>query len=108
MRSRQWEPGPRFVLLVGHASFDPKSYLGYEDSDLMPTKLIDTQYMETASDDWFVDLDDDGLADMPVGRLPVRTAQEASALVAKIVGYETSASTNSVLLVAGRNDSYAF
>jgi hypothetical protein len=105
---QQWKPAPRFVLLVGHASYDPKGYLGYGGSDLVPTKLIDTQLMETASYDWFVDLDDDGLADMAMGRLPVRTTQEASELVAKIVGYETTPSSYSLLLVAGRNDTYNF
>jgi hypothetical protein len=100
---QQWKPAPRFVLLVGHASYDSKGYLGYGGSDLVPTKLIDTQLMETASHDWFVDLDDDGLADMAMGRLPVRTTQEASELVTKIVGYETTPSSYSVLLVAGRN-----
>ena len=51
----QWSPAPRYVLFVGHASLDPKNYLGFGDSDFVPTKLIDTQRMETASDDWFAD-----------------------------------------------------
>jgi len=44
--------------------------------------------METASDTWFVDFNDDGLAAMPIGRLPVRTAAQLAAMVAKIIGYE--------------------
>ena len=72
-----WRRPPRFVLLVGDASFDPRNYEGYGSFDFVPTKLVDTAYLETASDDWFVDFDDDGLPDLAVGRLPVRTAEEA-------------------------------
>ena len=73
-----WRKSPRFVLLVGDASFDPRNYLGLGDLDFVPTKLIDTAYMETASDDWFVDLNNDGLPEMAIGRLPVQTVEEAA------------------------------
>src|SRR5205085_1141966 len=95
-----WQKAPRFVLLVGDASLDPKNYLGLGDSDLVPTKLIDTASMETASDGWLADLDGDGIEDLAVGRLPVRTAAEAEAAVSKIINYEQSAPPDGVLLVA--------
>ena len=82
-----WTLPPRFALLVGDASFDPRNFLGKGDFDLAPTKLIDTQQMETASDGWFVDWDGDGVEDIAIGRLSVRTASEASTVVGKIVGY---------------------
>ena len=69
---------PRFVLLVGDASFDPRNYYGFGDQDYVPTKLVDTFYLETASDDWFVDFDNDGLPEMAIGRLPVQTEEEAA------------------------------
>jgi MYXO-CTERM domain-containing protein len=82
-----WAPAPRFVLLVGDASFDPRNFLGKGDFDFAPTKLIDTQQMETASDDWFVDWNSDAIPDLAIGRLPVRTTSEASTVVGKILGY---------------------
>jgi MYXO-CTERM domain-containing protein len=82
-----WTVPPRFVLLVGDASFDPRDYLGLGDFDFAPTKLVDTQQMETASDGWFVDWNGDGIEDIGIGRLSVRTAAEASTVVQKIVGY---------------------
>ena len=82
-----WAPAPRFVLLVGDASFDPRNFLGQGDFDFAPTKLIDTQEMETASDDWFVDWNSDAIPDIAIGRLPVRTPAEASTVVGKILGY---------------------
>ena len=87
-----WTLPPRFVLLVGDASFDPRNFLGKGDFDLAPTKLIDTQQMETASDGWFVDWNADGVEDIAIGRLSVRTASEASTVVGKIVGYGGAAS----------------
>ena len=80
----RWKLAPRYVLLAGDASYDQKNYLGAGDFDLVPTKLIDTEFMETASDDWFADFDNDGLAEMATGRLPVRTAAEAAAMVADV------------------------
>jgi hypothetical protein len=62
---------------VGDASLDPRDYFGVGDLDFVPTKLIDTVYMETASDDWYVDLNNDGLPEMAIGRLPVQTKEEA-------------------------------
>ena len=103
-----WKKAPRYVLLVGDASLDPKDYLGYGDSDFVPTKLIDTQFTETASDSWLADFNGDGIEDLAVGRLPVRTAQEASAMAGKIVSYESASGSESMLLVADRNDGYSF
>ncbi|MFY9607363.1 MAG: C25 family cysteine peptidase [Blastocatellia bacterium] len=111
--SANWKRAPRFVLLVGDASFDARDYLGTGDLDFVPTKLIDTLYLETASDDWFADFNDDGLAEMFVGRLPVRTSSETAALVSKIVGYDSFDGKSviagrSVLLVADKNDGFNF
>jgi len=82
-----WKKKPRFVLFAGDASYDPKNYLGFGDSDFVPTRLIDTQFMETSSDDWFSDFDSDGIADMATGRLPARTGEELATMVSKIINY---------------------
>jgi hypothetical protein len=76
---------PRYVLLAGDASFDARDYLGLGDFDFVPTKLVASDLILTASDTWFTDFD------TPIGRLPVRTPGEARGEVAKIVAYETSA-----------------
>jgi hypothetical protein len=103
-----WKKAPRYVLFVGDSSFDPKNYLGLGDSDIVSTRFIDTQFMETASDDWFADFNSDGVPDLAVGRLPVRNAAEASSLVAKIIGYDQQRPSDSVLLVADKNEGYDF
>jgi len=103
-----WKVKPRYVLLVGDASYDAKNYLGLGDWDLVPTKLIDTQLMETASDDWLADFNGDGMADLAVGRLAARTPEEADAMVRKIIGYEGSEPLGSMLLVADINNGFDF
>ncbi|MFL6276342.1 MAG: C25 family cysteine peptidase [Blastocatellia bacterium] len=103
-----WQKAPRYLLLVGDASLDPKNYLGLGDADLVPTRLIDTATMETASDAWLADFDGDGIEDMAVGRLPVRSATEAAATVAKLISYEQSAPMEGVLLIADANRDFDF
>jgi hypothetical protein len=103
-----WKKGPKFVLLGADSSYDPKNYLGLGDWDIAPSKLIDTALMETASDDWFVDFNNDGLPELAVGRLPARSLEEAMAMVAKIIDYEHSPSSDEILLVADVSDTYDF
>jgi hypothetical protein len=52
-----------------------------------------------------VDFDADGLPDMAIGRIPVRTAEEAAGVVSKLIGYEQSRERmQDVLLVADMKD----
>lgn len=103
-----WTKSPRFALLVGDASFDPKNYLGQGSYDFVPTRLLDTRLMETASDEWLTDFNQDGIAEIAIGRLPARTPQEAAAMIGKIVDYERDGPLNSLLLVADSNDVFDF
>jgi hypothetical protein len=103
-----WRTAPRFALFVGDASLDPKNYLGRGDYDFVPTRMVDTQLMETASDEWLADFDENGLAEMALGRLPVRTAVEASRIIDKIVDYESAPRNRNILLVSDLNDGIDF
>jgi hypothetical protein len=84
-------------LLVGDSTWDPRNYLGEGANDFVPTKLIDTAFMETASDDWFTDFKNLGMPTIATGRLPVRTTAEASLMVAKILSYEQERELNAPL-----------
>jgi len=99
-----WRRRPAYLLLVGDASFDPRNYLGFGSFDFVPTKLVDATWLETASDDWFTDLDNDLVPDIPVGRLPVRSAESASLVVGKITGYSQARQGTTALLVADQAD----
>ena len=103
-----WQTQPQYVLLAGSGSLDPKNYIGVGNTDLVPIKLIDTSNMETASDDWFVDFDNDGKPEMSIGRLPVRNSADANNLINKIIGYEQSGKADSVVLVSDISDNADF
>src|SRR5262249_37178461 len=69
---------------------------------------VDTAFMESASDDWFVDFNNDSLPDLAAGRLPVRSPVEADIVVAKLLAYENSFSSPEALFVADVNDGFNF
>jgi uncharacterized repeat protein (TIGR01451 family) len=83
--STTWTKAPKYVILFGDASWDPRNYMGFANVDYMPTKLVPTLYLKTASDDWFADFSDTDSPAMAIGRLSVRTADEAAAVVGKLV-----------------------
>lgn len=104
-RSRSWKTAPRYVILLGDASFDPRNYLGFGDVDLVPTKLVATQILKAPSDDWFGDLTESGLSQIAIGRLPARTAADAETMVRKIVERAPTGSwSTTVRAVAGGSD----
>jgi peptidase C25-like protein len=103
------ENPPRYVLLVGDATYDPRNFMRRGNFDFVPTVFVDTVYMEAPSDDSLADFDNDGVPEMAVGRLPVRTTAQAATAVAKIVQYDQGGHTGrDVLLVADKNIDYDF
>lgn len=104
--SAAWKTAPRYVLLFGDATYDPKDYLGY-GGDLVPTGWIESGPYETASDDGFADLDGDDRVDLAIGRLPAANAAEAEAMVAKILAYEQAAGAPGSALIIADAPQYA-
>jgi hypothetical protein len=106
-----WAGKPRFLLLTGDATVDPRDYLGYGLPDLVPTNLVDGVYSEAASDDLFADFNGDGLPEMAVGRIPAGTALEVTTVVSKIIGYEQAVSApwmKTAVVVSDRGSSDDF
>ncbi len=103
-----WKVKPAFAIFGGDASYDPKNYLGAGDWDAVPSKLIDTQLMETASDDGLADVNGDGFAELATGRLPARTLAEATDLINKIIGYERTAPAGILLMADESRDGSNF
>ena len=65
-----WDPAPRYLLLIGDASYDPRGYLTPPEANRLPTFLVQTVYGgETASDIPFGQVDDDPWPEIAVGRL---------------------------------------
>lgn len=110
--TQNWKTPPSYLLLNGRASLDPRNYLGFGDLDLVPTRIIASSSLMTASDDWFSDFNDSGMPTIATGRLPVSTVDEATTVVKKITTYEGQ-STNgpwlaNALMVADKGDTEDF
>ncbi len=88
---------PRFLLLFGDGSFDPKDRLE-NNTNLIPTFQTYESWITASSyviDDYFGYLDDNegndaiGVLDIGIGRFPVNTKEEAQDLIDKIQRYLT-------------------
>lgn len=86
---------PRYLLLFGDGSFDPKDRIA-DNTNFIPTFQTEESWIAATSyvvDDYFGLLDDDegndaqGYLDVGIGRLPVQTAEEAQQMVDKIRRY---------------------
>ncbi len=88
-------PRPKYVLLVGDATFDFKGAIGPAIKNLVPTFLgnYDPWMIETASDSRFATFDGPGdrMWEMIVGRIPAQTGVEVTDYVNKVLAYENPA-----------------
>ena len=64
--------------------------------------------METASDDWLADFDTDSFPELAIGRLPIRSPQDAITIVNKLLNYELASPLNEIVLFADLNDGFDF
>lgn len=110
------EPAPSFVVLVGDGHYNPKGYNpavygAWRESYLPPyLATADPTGKETAADNRYVTLvGDDLIPEMMLGRLAVNTSAHATALINKIIAYETQPTEggwrSQVLAVADNPDS---
>jgi hypothetical protein len=102
-----WVKKPHWVLLAGNSTMDPRNYLQTAKLDYVPIEPVGAGQQDTASDDWFVDFDNNGIPEMAIGRLPVQSAAEAQTVVGKIVAFEqakNAAWKQNALFVAGAGD----
>jgi uncharacterized repeat protein (TIGR01451 family) len=110
--NQNWKIKPKYLLLNGRASVDPRNYLGFGYLDFVPTKIVAATSLMTASDDWFSDFNNTGMPTIATGRLPVSTLDEANTVVGKIAAYEGDSTngtwTGQGLMVADQNDSINF
>ena len=110
--NQNWKKLPTYLLLNGRASLDPRNYLGFGSLDFVPTRIVPSSSLMTASDDWFSDFTGNGMPTIPTGRLPVSTVDEATTVVGKIATYEGQSTNGSwtanALMVADKDDTESF
>ncbi len=90
MTSTTWEEAPGYVLLIGDATTDPRNYLNFGFRHYVPTKMVDTIFSETGSDDYLADFNGDGLAEMSIGRISARTGAQVTTVFNKVVNWEAN------------------
>ncbi len=89
-----WAVNPGYVMLFGDSSYDYRNYLGMSNpKNFIHTKMVETQHMETSSDSWLVDFNDDGVEDISLGRYPIRNNSEANKAVTKLARYDSYVDT---------------
>lgn len=91
--TQSWSVPPRWFVLLGDGSFDYKRAIPpvdvYDNRTFIPVRLYDSPFFETATDNWFADVQGNDLyPDVYLGRLPVESVEEAHAVVNKILDYE--------------------
>ena len=87
-------PSPRYVVLVGDATYDPKDIYGTGVLNHVPSPIVKTSYLWTSSDPSYARVNgEDVLPDLALGRLPAATVAQVRVLVEKILEYETGDTT---------------
>ncbi|MCX5880680.1 MAG: C25 family cysteine peptidase [Deltaproteobacteria bacterium] len=84
-----WSTGNKrlkYLLLIGGDTFDPNNYLGLDQISFIPSLVAMDQYgSRIPSENLYVDMNDDGIPDIAIGRLPVSTAEQMDIVAYKIV-----------------------
>ena len=88
----------KYIVLVGDAepmaALDPRLRARCVPAFLATAK-VNVRWKsppEIATDNWYADLDDDGIPDVAIGRLPADSLQDLTIMVGKILAYETAQS----------------
>jgi hypothetical protein len=106
----EWNPAPRFVLLVGDGALNYRSAATRPHT--IPSPLFHTMKLGgTASDHWYTLLDGDNESDLAIGRIPVRSVSELQAVISKIIEYEEAPPSpwrNRYLMIDGGNTTDIF
>lgn len=88
-----WQTPPKYILLIGDMSYDFRNYENRPFQNFIPTKRVDTVYEETGSDEALSDFNNDGLAEIAIGRIPARNAATVTQLLGKTMTFESSLAT---------------
>lgn len=99
--------GTQAVMLVGGDTYDYFDYLGLGAVSFIPTLYAPTSSLVQFApvDPLFTDLNNDGRPDLPIGRLPVKTAEDMATLTQKTLAFAAKSYGRTALFAEGANDS---
>jgi hypothetical protein len=84
-----WNPQPRYVVLAGAGNFDYRNNDGF-GGNLVPPVMSSTPDGLFAADNLYSVGKGSGVPDFAIGRLPVVSASELQAYVAKVAAFEAT------------------
>ncbi len=84
----------KYVLLLGDGSVDSRNYENTGYWNMVPPKIVSNTYSETASDEALSDFNNDGLAEIPMGRIASRNAVGITTVFNKTVHWEARPTPN--------------
>lgn len=85
-----WQVPPQYVLLVGDAHYDSRNYTGVGYHNMVPSKMVDSLFESTGSDDALADFNNDGLAELAMGRIATRIGSTVTIMLNKTIAWESS------------------
>ncbi|OFZ49688.1 MAG: hypothetical protein A2381_05655 [Bdellovibrionales bacterium RIFOXYB1_FULL_37_110] len=86
-------PAPKYVLLLGDSTYDPKGILSTVPRNTIPVKYLNGKWSDYPSDNWFVSFGANELPYMAIGRIPGNTSKQIADVMTKIIDYETGITT---------------
>lgn len=101
-----WSVAPRYVVLVGKGTLDPRDFQGY-GTNVLPVVFGPTPFGLFASDNRLADIDGtDGIPEVPIGRIPALSSADVEAYVEKLRSHESSRASSGMhaLMVADDPD----
>lgn len=106
-------PNLKYAFLIGDATYDPRNFTGSGYNDFIPTKFVNTSVGgESPSDEWLGDFTNDSVAEIAIGRLPVRASGPIATVLAKLTVFEANIENDlaqrGVLFVADEPNTYPF
>lgn len=84
-----WQIRPKYALLIGDASADPRNYENLGNWNMVPSKMMSAIFSETASDESLTDFDEDSLSEIPIGRIASRDAVGITNVLNKVIHWES-------------------
>jgi hypothetical protein len=81
-------PAPRYILLVGDATYDVTNMTRGKNRNRLPTRVAYTHFGGFVADDIWFGTDEENIAKLAIGRFPAQNAPQLRAMVKKTIEYE--------------------
>jgi hypothetical protein len=98
--------GTQYVLLVGGDTYDYRNYTGVNSISFIPSLYVTTGPIAkfVPADPLYADVNGDGLPDLAIGRLPVRTTAQLNMVISKTLAYAGKSYGKTAFFVSDQND----